>query len=95
MSHAVVEKRHLKERIGTVVSDKMQKTIVVEVTRRVKHPKYKKYSDMKKKYYTHDGKEEAKVGDLVVISEAKPISKLKRWRLKSIIQKNKDVVNSK
>jgi small subunit ribosomal protein S17 len=72
---------------GIVVSDKMKKTIVVvsEILR--KHPLYKKYYRHRTKYYVHDEKEEAKVGDKVLIEETRPISKLKRWRLVKIIER--------
>ena len=73
---------------GIVVSDKMQKTIVVEVNRRVPHPLYKKFVNRSKKYYVHDEKEEASTGDLVRILESRPLSKLKRWKLKEIVKKN-------
>lgn len=66
---------------GVVVSDKMDKTVVVRVERRVKHPLYKKYVRRHKKYYAHDPKNECKVGDLVEIIESRPLSRLKRWRV--------------
>ena len=69
-----------KDRVGTVVSNKMSKTSVVEVERRVPHPKFKKIVRMTSKFYAHDEKEEAQVGDKVLISETRPVSKLKRWR---------------
>jgi len=77
----------VKERIGRVVSDKMQKTITVLVETRVQHPRYKKYVRRRKKFYAHDEREEARVGDLVRIRETRPLSKLKRWRLVEIIQR--------
>ena len=66
---------------GTVVSSKIDKTIVVSVTRRVKHKLYKKIISRSKKYHAHDEKNEFKVGDIVSIEESKPISKLKTWRV--------------
>ena len=66
---------------GTVVSDKMQKTIVVEVTRLKKDPKYKKYYKVSHRYKTHDQENKFKIGDKVVIEETRPISKEKRWRV--------------
>lgn len=66
---------------GVVVSDKMDKTVVVRVERRVKHPFYKKYVRRHKKYYAHDPKNECKVGDMVEIIESRPLSRLKRWRV--------------
>ena len=77
---------------GIVVSDKMQKTIVVQVDRRVMHSRYKKYLTVSKKYKAHDEKREAKLGDRVEIVESKPISKNKRWALKQILEKNKVVL---
>ncbi len=67
--------------IGTVFSDKMQKTVVVSVERLVEHPKYEKRYKVHKKYKAHDEKNECKVGDRVVIEECRPISKEKRWRV--------------
>lgn len=67
--------------IGKVVSDKMQKTVVVEVTKIKAHPIYKKRYRVKKRYKAHDEKEECKVGDIVIIEECRPISKEKRWRV--------------
>ena len=79
------EKRALrKTRVGTVVSDKMNKTIVVEYIARVPHPKFKKIVKKSKKFYAHDEKSEAKVGDRVRITETRPMSKTKRWRLVEI-----------
>ena len=66
---------------GTVVSSKIDKTIVVSVTRRVKHKLYKKIISRTKKYHAHDEKNEFKVGDIVSIEESKPISKLKTWKV--------------
>ncbi|MBV8845676.1 MAG: 30S ribosomal protein S17 [Bryobacterales bacterium] len=75
------------EKIGSVVSAKMAKTIVVEVTRRVPHPLYKRIVSKRKKFYAHDEQGEAKVGDVVRIVECRPLSKLKRWQLKEIVRK--------
>lgn len=75
------------EKVGAVVSDKMAKTIVVEVTRRVQHPLYKRIINKRKKFYAHDENSEAKVGDVVRIVECRPLSKLKRWRLKEIVRR--------
>jgi len=74
-----------KERSGVVVSDKMDKTIVVMTERRIRHPVYGKEISRTKKFYAHDEKNEAKVGDVVRISEARPLSRLKRWRLVEIV----------
>ena len=75
------------EKIGSVVSNKMAKTIVVEVTRRVPHPMYKRIVTKRKKFYAHDEQETAKVGDVVRIIECRPMSKLKRWRLGEVMRK--------
>jgi small subunit ribosomal protein S17 len=71
--------------IGLVVSDKMEKTITVQVTRLEKHAKYKKYLRRHTKFYAHDEKRDAKIGDTVEIQETRPLSKLKRWRLIKIL----------
>lgn len=75
-----------KERTGQVLASKMQKTIVVRVERRVPHPKFKKIVRVHKKFYAHDEKNEAKPGDRVLIRETRPLSKLKRWELVSILK---------
>ena len=75
------------EKIGEVVSARMQKTIVVEVTRRVSHPVYKRIINKRNKFYAHDEDSAAKLGDVVRIVECRPISKLKRWRLGEILRK--------
>ena len=75
------------EKIGMVVSTKMQKTIAVEVSRRVPHPLYKRIIGKRKKFYAHDEEGRAKVGDVVRIIECRPLSKLKRWRLADIIRR--------
>ncbi len=80
-------KRSIKnEKIGSVVSARMAKTIVVEVTRRVPHPLYKRIVSKRKKFYAHDEEGSAKVGDVVRIIECRPMSKLKRWRLGEIVR---------
>jgi len=73
--------------IGAVVSNKMQKTIVVEVTRKKAHPLYGRVISIRKKFYAHDEKNEAHPGDTVKIEESRPLSKLKRWTLKEIVRK--------
>ena len=75
------------EKIGQVVSAKMQKTIVVEVTRRVSHPVYKRIINKRKKFYAHDEQQTAQVGDVVRIVECRPMSKLKRWQLGEVLRK--------
>ena len=76
-----------KQKTGIVVQDKMQKGIVVEVTRIKKHALYKKYIRVRKKFMAHDEKDEARVGDYVRIEESRPISKRKNWVLAQIIRK--------
>ncbi len=88
MSEATAEKtkRGLrKERVGVVTSDKMDKTIVVSVVRRVPHPQFRKIIKRTTKFYAHDEKGEAEVGDKVRISETKAVSKNKRWRLLEVL----------
>ena len=75
------------EKVGSVVSSKMAKTIVVEVIRRVPHPLYKRIISKRRKFYAHDEKGEANVGDVVRIIECRPMSKLKRWKLGEIMRK--------
>jgi small subunit ribosomal protein S17 len=75
------------EKIGQVVSTKMQKTIVVEVSRRVPHPLYKRIIGKHKKFYAHDEESTAKMGDIVRIVECRPLSKLKRWRLAEVVRR--------
>src|ERR1700720_2578951 len=75
------------EKVGQVVSAKMEKTIVVEVTRRVPHPLYKRIINKRSKFYAHDEERRAQVGDVVRIIECRPLSKLKRWRLGEIVRK--------
>ena len=85
-----MEKRNLrKERIGVVTSDKMEKSIVVAVERKVKHPKYGKFVKKTTKFVAHDEKNESHVGDTVKIMETRPMSKLKRWRLVEVVEKAK------
>jgi small subunit ribosomal protein S17 len=82
----IMDKRELrKTRTGRVVSDKMQKTIVVAVERRIKHPLYGRVIKRTTKFYAHDEKRQAKVGDTVKIMEARPLSRLKRWRLVEVV----------
>ena len=78
---------HKNEKVGQVVSAKMQKTIVVEVTRRVPHPAYKRIISKRKKFYAHDEQQTAQIGDVVRIVECRPMSKLKRWQLGEVIRK--------
>jgi small subunit ribosomal protein S17 len=77
-----------KERVGEVVSNKMTKTIVVRVQRRYPHAQFKKIVTAYKKFYAHDEKAEAKIGDTVRIEETRPLSKLKRWKLVEVVERN-------
>ena len=77
-----------KEVVGEVVSNKMHKTIVVKVTRKKAHPFYGRVIARNKKFYAHDEKNEAHVGDVVRLEETRPLSKLKRWQLKDIVRKS-------
>ena len=86
----IAERGHRKQRVGEVLSSKMTKTIVVRVERRFPHPQYKKVVTQYNKFYVHDEKTEAKPGDLVRIVETRPLSKIKRWRLVEIIERNRD-----
>jgi small subunit ribosomal protein S17 len=78
---------HKNEKVGEVISTKMAKTIVVEVTRRVPHPVYKRIVQKRKKFYAHDEESQAKPGDIVRIIECRPLSRLKRWQLGTILRK--------
>ncbi len=81
-----IKRNQRKVRIGTVVSDKMDKTRVVIVENIVKHPKYRKYIKVRKKYYVHDEENKTHEGDVIKIMETRPLSKLKRWRVVEIIR---------
>lgn len=78
-----------KTRVGVVVSNKMDKTVVVAVTRQMMHPLYKKTVKKTKKFYAHDENNECGVGDKVEIKETRPLSRLKRWRVSEILEKAK------
>ncbi len=85
-----MEKRNLrKERIGIVTSDKMDKTVVVAVERKVKHPKYGKFVKKTSKFVAHDEKNDCNIGDTVKIMESRPLSKIKNWRLVEILERAK------
>jgi len=84
-SAPVAERGKQTELVGKVTSAKMEKTIVVEVQRLVQHPKYRRVVRISKKFYAHDEKREAKQGDTVTIVSARPLSRLKRWRLKEVL----------
>jgi len=85
----IAERTQRKTRIGKVVSNKMQKSIVVAIERRVPHPIYRKYFTRTTKLMAHDEKQEASVGDVVKIMETRPLSSRKRWRLVEIVEKAK------
>ena len=82
---------HRKERIGEVIANRMAKTITVRVERRYPHPKFRKVVTGYKKFYAHDEKGDAKVGDRVRIEETRPLSKTKRWRLVEIVERGTEV----
>ena len=84
-----MERNLRKERTGTVVSNKMNKSITVRVDRKLKHPVYGKFQRKSKKFVAHDEKNECGIGDTVRIMETRPMSKLKRWRLVEIVEKAK------
>ncbi|MFN5506556.1 MAG: 30S ribosomal protein S17 [Flavobacteriia bacterium] len=85
-----MEKRNLrKERIGVVTSDKMEKSIVVSVERKVKHPKYGKFVKKTTKFVAHDENNDCNVGDTVRIMETRPLSKSKNWRMVEIVERAK------
>lgn len=84
-----MERNSRKELVGVITSDKREKTITIQVERRVKHPLYGKILKHSKKFSVHDEKNEGKVGDTVKVSETRPLSKTKRWRLVEILQKAK------
>lgn len=81
------ERGHRKTRIGVVTSNKMDKTVTVEVSRRVRHAKYGKYVNLRKKFHAHDEGNTCGIGDRVRITETRPVSKNKRWRVVETIEK--------
>src|ERR1700722_8584370 len=87
MAEETKSKANKNEKIGEVVSTKMTKTIVVEVSRRVPHPLYKRIIGKRKKFYAHDEEGTAKLGDVVRIIECRPLSKLKHWRLGEVVRR--------
>ena len=78
-----------KERIGVVTSNKMDKSIVITVERKVKHPKYGKFLKTSRKFHAHDEKQDANIGDTVRIMETRPLSKTKNWRLIEVLERAK------
>ena len=87
MTNTEIRRGTRKERVGRVVSDKMQKTVVVAIERRVPHPVYGKMVTRTRKVKAHDEENSAKTGDLVRIAETRPLSKDKRWRLVEIVER--------
>lgn len=87
-STTTTERGQRKQREGRVISNKMAKTIVVQVDRRFPHPRFRKVVTAHSKFYAHDEKNEARVGDLVRIQETRPLSRTKRWRLVSVVERN-------
>jgi len=87
MAETQAKQGQKNEKVGQVVSTRMQKTIVVEVSRRVPHPLYKRIIGKRKKFYAHDEEGAAKMGDTVRIVECRPLSKLKRWRLAEVVRR--------
>ncbi len=88
---ATEKRRRRNELIGVVTSSKMQKTIVVRVTRQIQHRLYQRYVHVAKKFYAHDEQGEARPGDVVRIVETRPMSKLKRWRLAEVLSRRTSV----
>jgi small subunit ribosomal protein S17 len=86
-TQSTAKKPRQKELIGYVVSNKMQKTIVVEVTQQKAHPLYKRVIKRSRRFYAHDEQNQAHIGDVVRIRETRPLSKLKRWKLEEILRK--------
>jgi small subunit ribosomal protein S17 len=84
-----MERNSRKEIVGTVYSNRMDKTITVSVERKVKHPKYKKFVKTTSRFKAHDEKNECNINDIVKIMETRPLSKDKRWRLVEIVEKAK------
>jgi small subunit ribosomal protein S17 len=82
-----------QRKVGSVVSTKMAKTIVVEVTRRVQHKTYKRIVQQRKKFYAHDEAGTARLGDVVRIVESRPLSKLKRWTLEAVVRRAVGVID--
>jgi small subunit ribosomal protein S17 len=87
MPEPIPSRPHRKERVGEVILAKMAKTIVVRVERRLRHARFRKVIARYRKYYAHDEKQEARVGDRVRIQETRPLSKLKCWRLAQVIER--------
>lgn len=89
LTNEVTDRKVRKQRVGVVVSNKMDKTIAVTVERRIKHPIYGKFMKRNKKFIAHDEQNECTIGDTVRIMETRPLSRRKRWRLVEVIEKAK------
>ncbi len=87
MNQVIEQRGNRRELEGVVIRTSMQKTLIAQVLRTVQHPTFKKYIRLKKKYYVHDEKKAAQVGDTIRIVESRPLSKLKKWRLKEVLRK--------
>ena len=85
----MTERNTRKEKTGVVVSNKMEKSIIVSVERLVKHPKYGKFVKLTSKFHAHDERNECNIGDTVSIMETRPLSKTKNWRLVQIVERAK------
>jgi small subunit ribosomal protein S17 len=86
MTNSSDERRRRRIRTGVVVSDKMDKTVVVEVSRTVLHPVYKKYIRRRKRFMAHDAENRCRVGDEVMIVETRPLSRKKNWRVRKVVK---------
>ena len=86
MTNSSAKRRQRKVRTGVVVSDKMDKTVVVEVTRTVMHPVYKKYVRRRKRFMAHDEENKCRIGDQVMIVETRPLSRHKNWRVRKVVK---------
>jgi small subunit ribosomal protein S17 len=84
-----MDRNKRKTRVGWVVSNKMQKTIVVAIDRLLRHPQYNRVIKRTSKLYAHDEKNQCRIGDKVLVMETRPLSKLKRWRLVEVLEKAK------
>ena len=84
--------RHRATRTGIVVSDKMDKTVVVAVRRLVQHPRYRRVVRRTSKFHAHDAKNECRVGDVVSIVESRPLSKIKRWRVRKVLREGQPLL---
>jgi small subunit ribosomal protein S17 len=93
-ARAVKETRPRREVVGVVVSDKMQKTIVVQIDRQVRHPLYKKYVTRSRNFKAHDEKNDAKIGDVVELVETRPLSRDKRWALRKVLRRAAQTVDA-